>query len=114
MPRRRQDLLGKLADPFEEALQRFGNMPGSSQFVKAATGLRDRVDDLQKRMGRIDELDKRVRALEKRVDQMAAGTGRSSARRSTTGAAAKRSSTPKSGGTGRSSGGGTTRRRSSS
>src|SRR2546423_15618540 len=92
MARRRQDLLGKLADPFEEALQKLGNMPGTQQFVRAATGLRDRVDELAKRIGRLDELEKRVKDLERRVNQMSGGsrgTGRGTWRLAT-GAAAKR------------------------
>ena len=95
--RRRQDLLGKLADPFEDALQRLGHIPGTQQFVRAAAGLRDRVDDLAKRIGRLDELEKRVRDLERRVNQMSGGTraaGRRTTRRAT-GSAAKRSTTGK-------------------
>ncbi|MDQ2982502.1 MAG: hypothetical protein M3R70_01050 [Actinomycetota bacterium] len=116
MARRRQDLLGKLTDPFEEALQKLGHMPGTQQFVKAATGMRDRVDDLAKRIGRLDELEQRVKDLEKRVNQMSGGK-RAPARTSRASGGAKRT-TRAAKSTGRkttgSRGSGTTQRRRSS
>jgi len=96
--RRRQDLLGKLADPFEDTLQKLGSFPGAQQFVKGLMGLRDRVDDLAKRIGRVEELEKRVRDLERRVNQMSGGSrgsGRGTTRRSS-GTTAKRTTAAKS------------------
>jgi hypothetical protein len=93
--RRRQDLLGKLADPFEDTLQKLGSFPGAQHFVRGLMGLRDRVDELAKRMARIDELEKRVRDLERRVNQMSGSRGGRGTTRRSSGTAAKRSTTSK-------------------
>jgi polyhydroxyalkanoate synthesis regulator phasin len=62
-----KDLLSRLADAGEEAIQRLADMPGASRFADSANALRARVDELQKRVRGIDELEKRVAKLEKQV-----------------------------------------------
>jgi hypothetical protein len=62
-----KDLLSRLADAGEEAIQRLSDIPGASRFAESANSLRARVDELQKRVRGIDELEKRVAKLEKQV-----------------------------------------------
>src|SRR5204863_181832 len=75
MAQRRQDLIGKLADRGEEALQalqKLGESAGAGRFVDVAIGLRERVDDLQKRVRELTAIERRVSALERKVDRLGA------------------------------------------
>ncbi len=70
-PRKQQpDVISRLAHTGEEALQRLAELPGGNRFVEAANALRDRVDDLTKRMRSLDPLEKRVTELERRLDEL--------------------------------------------
>jgi len=62
-----KDLITRLADAGEDAIQRLGDLPGGKTLVDAATTFRARVDDLAVRIRAIDPLEKRVTALEKRL-----------------------------------------------
>jgi len=62
-----KDLLSRLRDAGDDALQRVADMPGGQKVLDAMNGLRDRIDELQKRLGGVDELEKRVEALEKKI-----------------------------------------------
>ena len=68
---RRNDLLGKLADFGEEAIQRLSDTPGGDRLVGALNATRERVDELQKRVRGLEELEKRLSALERKVDKLA-------------------------------------------
>lgn len=95
MADRRQDLLGRLADLSEEAVQRLAEAPGADRVLQALKGLADRVDELQRRTRGFEELERRLTTLEKRVDSMAKPKP---ARKPASGAAArppKSSATPK-------------------
>jgi hypothetical protein len=70
MADRRQDLLGRLADLSEEAVQRLAEAPGADRALQAFKGLADRVDELQRRTRGFEELEQRLSALEKRVEGM--------------------------------------------
>jgi uncharacterized protein involved in exopolysaccharide biosynthesis len=70
MADRRQDLLGRLADLSEEAVQRLSEAPGADRALQALKGLGDRVDELQRRTKGFEELEKRLTTLEKKVDAM--------------------------------------------
>ena len=76
-----KDLLTMLADRGEEAIQRLSDAPGADRLLGAAQALRDRMDEMQKRLRGIDAIEKRVAELEKRVDALAAPSTRSTARR---------------------------------
>jgi uncharacterized protein involved in exopolysaccharide biosynthesis len=91
MAERKQDLLGRLADLSEEAVQRLAEAPGADRVLQALKGLADRVDDLQRRTRGFEELEKRLTTLEKRVDGLA--------KPSRGAASAARARTPKSGAT---------------
>jgi hypothetical protein len=88
---RRNDLLGRLADLSEEAIQRLGDTPGADKLLGAMNALRDRTDELQKRVRGVETLEQRFTALERKVDKLVkSGSPGSSA----TGKAAK-DATPK-------------------
>ena len=85
-----KDLLARLTDLSEGAIQRISEAPGAEKAYQALKALGDRVDDLQRRMRGFEELEKRLTALEKRVDSLAKPKP---ARKPASGA--KKSSTPK-------------------
>jgi polyhydroxyalkanoate synthesis regulator phasin len=63
----RKDLLSKLADAGEEAIGRLADAPGADRLAGAVTSMRDRIDDLQKRVRGIEALEARISELERRV-----------------------------------------------
>jgi hypothetical protein len=80
---KRTDLLGKLAELSEEAIHRLQEAPGGDRLVGTMNAMRDRVDELQRRVRGIDELESRLSALERKVEKLAKDAGGSSAPRST-------------------------------
>jgi phage shock protein A len=76
-----KDFVSRLTDAGEEALQKLAELPGGQRAVSAFNDLRNRVDELGRKVRGIDELQERVAKLEKEVASLKrAGT---SARRST-------------------------------
>jgi uncharacterized protein involved in exopolysaccharide biosynthesis len=65
-----RDLLTMLADRGEEAIQRLSDAPGADRLLGAAQALRDRMDEMQKRIRGIDALERRVAELEKKVEAL--------------------------------------------
>ena len=86
---RRSDLLGKLVDAGEDAIQRLSDVPGGERAVGAVKAMRDRVDELQRRVRGLEELERRLAALERKVDKLSRGG--SSARTRKTAAGDKKS-----------------------
>ncbi|HVA29907.1 MAG TPA: hypothetical protein VMU58_01435 [Gaiellaceae bacterium] len=72
---RRNDLLGRLADLSEETIQRLGDVPGADRVLGAMNTLRDRVDELQKRVRGLEALEQRLAALERKVDRLSKSGG---------------------------------------
>lgn len=70
MAQPRQSIVDRLADLGEEAIQRIGNAPGGDKVLAAMAGTRDRLDDLQKRVRGLEALDRRVAAMERRLDKL--------------------------------------------
>jgi hypothetical protein len=66
-----KDLVARLTDLSEGAIQRLSEAPGAERVLQALKGLGDKVDELQRRTRGFEELEKRLTALEKRVDSMA-------------------------------------------
>jgi hypothetical protein len=62
-----KDLVARLADAGEEALQRLSELPGGQKALTAYNDLRNRVDELGKKVRGIDELEARVTKLEKEL-----------------------------------------------
>jgi hypothetical protein len=97
---RRNDLLGRLADLSEEAIQRLSDAPGADRVLGAMNSMRDRVDELQKRVRGLEDLEKRLAALERKVDKLSKGSSATtSPSPSTSRASSKTTSTKSSGGT---------------
>jgi hypothetical protein len=86
MAAKRNDLLGRLADLSEEAIQRLSDVPGGDRALGALNALRERTDELQRRVRGLEGLEQRLADLEKRVDGLAKAqpsSGRSRARKTT-------------------------------
>jgi hypothetical protein len=84
---RRTELLGRLADISEEAIQRLGDVPGADRAVGAYNSLKERTDDLQRRVRGLEALEQRIDALERKVDKLSKGespSAHSPARKTTT------------------------------
>jgi hypothetical protein len=67
-----RDLLSMLADRGEEAIQKLSDTPGADRLLGVAQALRERADELQKRLRGIDALEARIAKLERRVDELSA------------------------------------------
>jgi hypothetical protein len=67
---RRGDLLGRLADLSEEAIQRLSDVPGADRALGAVNALRERTDELQRRVRGLEGLEQRLAALERKVDKL--------------------------------------------
>jgi phage shock protein A len=83
-----KDLVTRLTDAGEDALQRIAELPGGQRAVGAFNDLRNRVDDLSKKVRGIDELEARVAKLERELASLkrekTTTPRRSAARRSST------------------------------
>jgi hypothetical protein len=62
-----RDLLTRLADAGEEAIAKLGETSGAERFTGAIGGMRDRMDELQRRVRGLEDLERRVAALEARA-----------------------------------------------
>ena len=76
-----KDVITRLAATGEEALQKIVELPGGTRVLEAANALRDRVDELTRRMRSLDPLEKRVAELERRLDELSRPTRPSSTSR---------------------------------
>ena len=72
---KRTDLIGKLAELSEEAIHRLQDAPGGDRVVGTMNAMKDRLDDLQRRVRGIDELEARLTALERKVEKLAKDAG---------------------------------------
>ncbi len=79
---RQRNIVERLADAGEEAIQRIGNAPGADRVLGTLNTVRDRVDDLQKRVRGLEVLEKRLTAAERRLDKLE-GKGGTTTRKST-------------------------------
>jgi vacuolar-type H+-ATPase subunit C/Vma6 len=78
MAERKQDLMSRLADLSEEAIQKLAEAPGADKVLQAFKGLTDKVDELQRRTKSFEELEHRLSALEKKVSGLAKSSSESS------------------------------------
>jgi hypothetical protein len=62
-----KDVLSRLADRGEEALSKLADLPGGTKALKALNDLRERVDELGKKVRGIETLEARVGKLEKEL-----------------------------------------------
>ncbi len=73
--RGQKDLLHKLADRGEEAISKLADVPAADRFLNVASGMGKRLDEMQRKVRGLESLEKRVAALERRVDKLADTTG---------------------------------------
>jgi len=85
-------LLARLTDAGEDALQRIAELPGGTRALTAFNDLRNRVDDLTKKVRGIDALELRIAKLERQVAQLKGP--KAPRKQTTTRASAGRPSTP--------------------
>lgn len=78
-----KDIVSRLTEAGEDALQRLSELPGGQRAVTAFNDLKNRVDDLSKKVRGIDALEARVAKLEKEVATLKRGSS-TTTRRSTT------------------------------
>jgi hypothetical protein len=64
----RRDLLTRLADAGEEAIARLGDTPGADRLLGVANSMRDRMDELQRRVRGLEAFGRRSDDLNRRVD----------------------------------------------
>ena len=86
-----KNILTRLADAGEDAIARLSDAPGADRMLGAVNTMRDRTDELQRRLRGVDELEKRVAELERRLDALAPKSATAAARKP----AAKKATTAK-------------------
>ena len=65
-----KDFAARLADAGGEAMQKLSDLPMGKALVDGAQSLRERLDELATRIRAIDPLEKRVTALEQRLEAL--------------------------------------------
>jgi hypothetical protein len=84
--------IAQLASIGEEVLDKASQNPTTARVVQAAVQLKDRVDDLAKRVRGLEALEQRLAELEGRVGKLEGGTARKPAAKKPPAAAAAESS----------------------
>lgn len=94
-----KDLLTRLADAGEAAIRTLGEAPGADRFMGAALAMRDRLDELQRRVRGLEGLEQRLAELERKVDRLSkqSASGSSSSGGARKSSSAGKSSSAKSG-----------------
>ena len=65
-----KDILSRVADLSEEALQKLPSFPGGDRLLEVVHQSRIRLDDVQKRLRGVDVLERRVDELEARLAKL--------------------------------------------
>jgi RNA processing factor Prp31 len=78
-----KDFLSRLADRGEQVVGRITDLPGAKTLVDKTAALAKNVDAMQKELRSLGPLQKRVEALERRLDNIE-GKGTTTRKRSTT------------------------------
>ena len=60
-------MIARLADRGEQTIAKLADLPGATKALKAVSDLRERVDELGKKVRGIDEIEKRVAKLEREI-----------------------------------------------
>ncbi|HZO51000.1 MAG TPA: hypothetical protein VFB26_12715 [Gaiellaceae bacterium] len=78
-----KDVIARLADRGEEALHKLAELPGGTKALKAFNELRERVDELGKKVRGIDRLEARIVKLERELAALKRQAKPRAARKST-------------------------------
>jgi RNA processing factor Prp31 len=97
MAQEQKDPISRLADRGEQVVGRITDLPGAKMLIDKAATMAKNVDAMQKELRSLGPLQKRVAAIERRLDKLE-GKGsttrkKTTTRRTTT--AAKKTTTPK-------------------
>jgi hypothetical protein len=57
-------------DLFQQVLGRISDLPGAESLMHGLNNVRERLDEIQKRMLGLDAIEQRVAALERRLDEL--------------------------------------------
>lgn len=90
-----KDLIARLADAGEEAIQRLAGTPGASSVLGVVTNMRDQMDALAKRVRGMDALERRIENLERELARLQRSGASSTTRRTASSAKTAASSTRK-------------------
>jgi hypothetical protein len=77
-----KDLMARLADRGEQVVGRITDLPGAKTLVDSVSSMTKQLNETQRRLRALDPLEKRVTALEKRLEKLE-GKG-TTAKRTTT------------------------------
>src|SRR3954466_14042685 len=91
-----KNLIEKLADAGEDALTRLAGTPGANRVLEGVSTMPKRIDEIQKRLRGLTEVEKKVAQLERRVAKLESAARTSASARKTT--APKAAATPRPGG----------------
>ena len=69
----RRSIISQMASLGEDALGRLAQNPTTSRMMQSAVELKERVDDLARRVRGLEELEQRVEGLEQRLDRLDGG-----------------------------------------
>ena len=78
-----KDLLARLADAGEEAIQRLASSPGADRVTGVVTNLRDQLDALGSKVRGMEGLERRVEALERKVARLSSSSSEGTRKSST-------------------------------
>lgn len=99
MAETQKDILTRLAERGEQVVGRITDLPAAKTLVDKTAALGKNVDAMQKQLRSLGPLEKRVKAIESRLDKLegkgATTRKRTTTRRTTTAAKKKTTTTPK-------------------
>jgi hypothetical protein len=90
-PPRQKNLVERLADVGEDAVQRISGAPGADRLLGSVNTVRERLDDMQRRLRGLEGMEKRLASVERRLDKLE-GKGKSTTRKSSSGSSSRKRS----------------------
>jgi hypothetical protein len=92
---KQKDLLTRLGDAGEEAISRVAGSQRASRVLESVGGLRERIEEMQKKVRGIDAIEQRVAKLEKQVADLSKPKRASSASSRSRASSTTRRATPR-------------------
>jgi hypothetical protein len=94
---KQNDILDRVTQLGQDAISRLSEVPGGSRLVEMMNESKSRLDDMQKKLRGLDELEKRVAKLEKQFAAQSGSKAGTTAKKpaSSDTTAAKKPATPK-------------------